>query len=105
MTENMAGLLARLKTLSPNQIYFLSSKAYVLRGFEYYAQERLTSYTWDRTYTTLAASVRGTSQYLVRFGLDHGPSGLFLHLSRVDAGIPLQTCYLCAPDDNQSFDA
>ena len=72
MTEQMVGLLARLKTLSPNHVYFLAPKAYVLRGYEYYAQGRLESYNWDRTHTTLAASVRGTSHYLVRFGLDQG---------------------------------
>ncbi len=72
MIENSPGLLDRLKMLSPNHVYFLAPKAYVLRGYEYYVQNRLESYSWDRTHVTLGASVRGASHYLVRFGVDKG---------------------------------
>lgn len=72
MTENTQGLLGQLNTLSPNHVYFLAPKAYVLRGYEYYAQGRLESFSWDRTHTTLSASVRGTTHYLVRFGVEKG---------------------------------
>ena len=66
------GVLEHLKSLSPNHVYFLASKTYVIRGYEYYAQGRLESYSWDRTHTTLAASVRGATLYTVRFGVDKG---------------------------------
>lgn len=66
------GVLEHLKVLSPNHVYFLASKAFVLRGYEYYAQGRLESYSWDRTQTFLSATVRGTTQYLVRFGVHNG---------------------------------
>ena len=66
------GVLEHLKVLSPNHVYFLASKAYVLRGYEYYAQGRLESYSWDRAQTTLMATVRGATPYLVRFGVHNG---------------------------------
>ncbi|MDR4461919.1 MAG: DEAD/DEAH box helicase [Nitrospirales bacterium] len=72
MSVEPFGVLDHLKVLSPNHVYFLASKAYVLRGYEYYAQGRLESYSWDRTQTTLAAMVRGGSQYLVRFCVHNG---------------------------------
>ena len=72
MTEYAHGLLERLKTLSPNHVYFLAPKSSVLRGYEYYVQNRLESYSWDRTHSVLAAEVRGSRHYLVRFGADKG---------------------------------
>jgi len=72
MAVEPIGVLGHLKALSPNYVYFLASKAYVIRGYEYYAQGRLESFNWDRTQTTLAASVRGTTHYTVRFGLNNG---------------------------------
>ena len=32
------GILEHLKALSPNHIYFLAPKAFVLRGYDYYSQ-------------------------------------------------------------------
>ncbi|MDH3505170.1 MAG: hypothetical protein OEM58_11670, partial [Nitrospirota bacterium] len=72
MSVEPFGVLEHLKVLSPNHVYFLASKAYVLRGYEYYAQGRLESYSWDRTQTTLMATVRGATQYVVRFGVHNG---------------------------------
>jgi superfamily II DNA or RNA helicase len=72
MSVEPLGVLEHLKAFSPNHVYFLAPKAYVIRGYEYYAQERLESYNWDRTQTTLAASVRGATHYTVRFGVDNG---------------------------------
>ena len=72
MSVEPFGVLEHLKVLSPNHVYFLASKAFVLRGYEYYAQGRLESYSWDRTQTILSATVRGATQYLVRFGVHNG---------------------------------
>jgi superfamily II DNA or RNA helicase len=65
-------VLEHLKVLSPNQVYFLAPKASVIRGFEYYAQGRLESYSWDRLHTILTASVRGTAHYQVRLMVENG---------------------------------
>ncbi|WP_447965268.1 DEAD/DEAH box helicase [Nitrospira sp. Ecomares 2.1] len=72
MSVEPFGVLEHLKVLSPNHVYFLASKAFVLRGYEYYAQGRLESYSWDRTQSILSATVRGATQYLVRFGVHNG---------------------------------
>lgn len=72
MSVEPFGVLEHLKVLSPNHVYFLASKAFVLRGYEYYAQGRLESYSWDRTRSILSATVRGATQYLVRFGVHNG---------------------------------
>ncbi len=66
MAEEVPGLLARLKILSPNHVYFLAPKATVLRGYEYYSQGRLEAYYWDQAKTVLTAVVRGGSRYAVR---------------------------------------
>ncbi|MDH5426630.1 MAG: DEAD/DEAH box helicase [Nitrospirota bacterium] len=72
MAIETSGVLAHLKALSPNHIYFLASKAYVLRGYEYYAQGRLESYSWNHSRTILAASVRGSKYYAVTFSVEKG---------------------------------
>ncbi|MEX2492178.1 MAG: DEAD/DEAH box helicase [Nitrospirales bacterium] len=72
MAIESSGVLAHLKALSPNHIYFLASKAYVLRGYEYYAQGRLESYSWNHSRTILAASVRGSKYYAVTFSVEKG---------------------------------
>ena len=66
------GILEHLKALSPNHIYFLAPKAFVLRGYDYYAQGRLESYSWNHSRTILAASVRGTKYYAVTFSVEKG---------------------------------
>lgn len=72
MAIESSGVLAHLKALSPNHIYFLASKAYVLRGYDYYAQGRLESYSWNHSRTILAASVRGSKYYAVTFSVEKG---------------------------------
>src|SRR5690606_775280 len=72
MPAEPSGVLKHLKTLSPNHVYFLAPKAYVLRGFEYYAHSRLESYSWDRPQATLTATVRGTRHYFVQLRVDNG---------------------------------
>ena len=72
MAIESSGVLEHLKSLSPNHIYFLAPKAFVLRGYEYYAQGRLESYSWNHSRTILAASVRGSKYYAVTFFVEKG---------------------------------
>ena len=72
MAIETSGVLTHLKALSPNHIYFLAPKAFVLRGYEYYAQGRLESYSWNHARTILAASVRGSKYYAVTFSVEKG---------------------------------
>lgn len=65
-------VLEHLKALSPNHIYFLAPKAYVLRGYDYYVQGRLESYSWNSARTILVASVRGSMSYAVTFSGEKG---------------------------------
>ena len=65
-------VLEHLKALSPNHVYFLAPKASVLRGYEYYVQGRLESYSWNRARTILAASVKGSIYYAVTFSVEQG---------------------------------
>ncbi len=70
--EIQSELLDYLSSLSPNHVYFLAPKASVLRGYEYYHQQRLESYAWDRTGKTLSASVRGSRRYVVTLRMIQG---------------------------------
>ena len=72
MNVELSGILDHLKTLSPNHIYFLAPKAFVLRGFEYYSQGRLESYSWNHSRTILSASVKGSKYYAVTFFVEKG---------------------------------
>ena len=72
MTGECVGVLEHFKALSPNHVYFLTSKVVVMRGYEYYAQGRLEAYSWDRTRTALSAIVRGSLRYTVRVTADQG---------------------------------
>ncbi len=72
MAVDPSGVLEHLRALSPNHIYFLAPKAFVLRGYEYYTQGRLESYSWNHSRTILAASVRGSKYYAVTFSVQKG---------------------------------
>lgn len=72
MSIESSDVLEHLKALSPNHIYFLAPKAFVLRGYEYHAQGRLESYSWNRSRTILAASVKGSKYYAVTFSVVSG---------------------------------
>ncbi len=72
MAIDSSSILEQLKALSPNHIYFLAPKAFVLRGYEYHAQGRLESYSWNHSRTILAASVRGSKYYAVTFSVVSG---------------------------------
>jgi len=72
MIQESFSVLEHLKSLSPNHVYFLASKVMVMRGYEYYAQGRLETYSWDRTRAVLSAIVRGKLRYTVRVTADEG---------------------------------
>ncbi len=88
-------VLDQLKTLSPNQVYFLAPKGSVLRGYEYYAQARVESYHWNRTQTILSASVRGSKYYVVTFSMHEGT---LVYSCRCPAWTPGSQCkhVICA---------
>ena len=44
----------------------------MLRGYDYYAQGRLESYSWNHSRTILAASVKGSKYYAVTFSVEKG---------------------------------
>ncbi|MBH0193933.1 MAG: hypothetical protein HP492_19585, partial [Nitrospira sp.] len=50
----------------------MAPKETVLRGYDYYQQQRLQHYVWGRDGATLTAQVQGTSLYEVLFSLDDG---------------------------------
>ena len=95
MAIESSGVLEHLKTLSPNHIYFLASKAYVLRGYEYYVQGRLESYSWNHSRTILSASVRGSKYYAVTFSVEKGK---LVYSCRCPAWTPSTQCkhVICA---------
>ncbi len=72
MAIELSSVLEHLKALSPNHIYFLAPKAFVLRGYDYYVQGRVESYSWNHSRTILAASVRGSKYYAVTFLVEKG---------------------------------
>ena len=65
-------LLAAFHALSANDIYTMAPKEFVLRGYEYYRQQRLQRYRWSPNRATLTAEVQGTQLYRVIFTLDDG---------------------------------
>ncbi len=95
MALEVPAVLQHLKSLSPNHIYFLAPKAFVLRGYEYYAQGRLEAYHWNKNRTILSASVRGSKYYAVTFSVQHGQ---LTHSCRCPAWTPSTQCkhVICA---------
>lgn len=65
-------LLAAFRALSTNDLYTMAPKESVVRGYEYYRQQRLQRYQWSPDATILTAQVQGTRLYSVLFALDEG---------------------------------
>ena len=63
-------ILNALEALPANVIYSAASKNYVLRGFEYYRQQRLLHFNWNNDSTALIATVRGNGDYSVVFSFN-----------------------------------
>ena len=71
MPQAFPHILESLKDLPPNHIYALAPKEYILRGYDYYAQERLETYQWNTGKTLLTAFVRGSKRYAVQLSTHH----------------------------------
>jgi hypothetical protein len=67
-----AALLAAFRALAVNDLYTMAPKASVLKGYDYYRQQRLQHYVWGKNGATLTAQVQGTRLYEVIFSLDDG---------------------------------
>ncbi|MDC8447706.1 MAG: DEAD/DEAH box helicase [Nitrospira sp.] len=67
-----AALLAAFRALAVNDLYTMAPKQSVVRGYDYYRQQRLQHYVWSEDRATLTAQVRGTRLYDVIFSLDDG---------------------------------
>ncbi|MBI4000847.1 MAG: hypothetical protein HY348_03585, partial [Nitrospira defluvii] len=67
-----SALLAAFRALSTNDLYTMTPKASVVRGYDYYRQQRLQHYIWSQDLATLTSQVQGTRLYAVIFSLDHG---------------------------------
>ncbi len=67
-----AALLAAFRALSVNDLYMMAPKQSVVRGYDYYRQQRLQHYVWGKDGATLTAQVQGTRLYEVNFSLDDG---------------------------------
>jgi len=65
-----AALLAAFRALAVNDLYTMAPKASVLRGYDYYRQQRLRHYVWGKDGATLTAQVQGTILYEVIFSLE-----------------------------------
>lgn len=85
-------LLAAFRAMSANTVYTLAPKASVVKGYNYYQEQRLQHYVWSQDHTTLTAQVEGTRLYEVVFSIGDGflaascdcpawdPSGLCKHV-------------------------
>lgn len=90
-------LLSALRALSPNDLYTMAPKEAVVRGYDYYRQQRLHRYLWSQNRATLIASVQGQRDrpYAVTFSIDEG---FFTALCDCPAWEPDRPCkhVLCA---------
>ncbi len=86
---NQKRLLNALESLPANSIYSLAPKNYVVRGFDYYKNNRLLGFKWKNDFNKLTATVYGNMHYLVDISL----SGDALSLScNCDEWFPSTNC-------------
>src|SRR5438105_6096868 len=69
-----SALLAAFRAFSPNDFYTMAPKESVIRGYDYYRQQRLHHYVWSLDGGTVTASVQGqrSRPYAVSFSIDSG---------------------------------
>ncbi len=65
-------LLAAFRAISANTVYTLAPKPSVLKGYNYYQEQRLQHYAWSQDRATLTAQVEGTRLYEVVFSIIDG---------------------------------
>ena len=71
-TPESFALLAAFRAISANAVYTMAPKASVLKGYDYYQEQRLQHYVWSQDRTTLTAQVEGTRLYEVVFSIVDG---------------------------------
>lgn len=67
---NQQKFLKELGALSPNIIYSIAPKEYIVRGFDYYRKSLLLEFKWNKDFSALTAVVAGTWHYAVEFSLN-----------------------------------
>jgi len=65
-------LLAAFRAISANAVYTMAPKASVVRGYDYYQEQRLQHYAWSHDRATLTAEVQGARLYEVVFSIGDG---------------------------------
>lgn len=71
-TPESFALLAAFRAISANAVYTMAPKASVLKGYNYYQEQRLQHFVWSQDRTTLTAQVEGTRLYEVVFSIVDG---------------------------------
>ena len=71
-TPAAIALLTAFRALAVNDVYTRAPKVSVVRGYDYYRQQRLQRYMWSKDGAILTAQVQGTTLYEVVFSLDDG---------------------------------
>ncbi len=107
-----AALLAAFRALAVNDVYTMAPKGSVVRGYDYYRQQRLQHYVWSKDGATLTAHVQGTILYEVVFSLDDGFLSAFCDCPAWDIDCPCKhvlcacftTKHLLAPETFQLSD-
>ena len=59
MIPDQHAILEELKALPPNLVYVLAPKQCVIRGYEYFHQERVESFAWHKDPARLIAVAGG----------------------------------------------
>lgn len=68
-SSQLPAILAAFRTISATDVYTMAPKESVVRGYEYYRQQRLQHYFWSQDFSALTAQVQGTRLYSVVFSL------------------------------------
>jgi superfamily II DNA or RNA helicase len=71
-TAESRALLNAFRVISAKTVYRMAPKASVVRGYEYYRQQRLRRYVWSEDRASLTAQVEGSRLYEIVFSLDEG---------------------------------
>ncbi len=88
-------MINKLKALPPNIVYTLAPKDYVVRGYDYFEQERLESFRWEVDRSLLTAVVRGAKRYTVDFSVENDK---LVHICHCPVWTPATQCkhVICA---------
>jgi len=68
--SNRRRLLNALGDVPPNTVYSIAPKPYIIRGFDYYRDDRVLGFRWNRDSSSVKAIVHGGRNYSVEFSLN-----------------------------------